>query len=254
MSRLSVTIIAWNEEERLRACLESVAWADEIVVVDAESADKTAQIAREFTDQRLGAPVAGLRGPEELRHRPGDRRLDPLPRRRRAGDPRAARPRPRDPQGRGRGRRLLDPATEHLLGGVGAPRRPLSRLPAPALPPGRRALRGARGPRVGHVSTARWSRCRAAAAPLAIATWRTSSRAPIATRPCPRRTGSAGAAGADSWGLVLGPSAASFPCTLFTRGFLDGWRGFVLAVLYAEYVFLRMAKVWETRRAGSPRG
>ena len=51
MSRLTVTVIAWNEEERLRACLQSVAWADEIVVVDAESADKTVQIAREFTDK-----------------------------------------------------------------------------------------------------------------------------------------------------------------------------------------------------------
>jgi hypothetical protein len=30
-------------------------------------------------------------------------------------------------------------------------------------------------------------------------------------------------------------------------GFLDGWRGFVLAVLYANYVFLRMAKAWEAR-------
>jgi hypothetical protein len=37
-------------------------------------------------------------------------------------------------------------------------------------------------------------------------------------------------------------------------GFLDGWRGFVLAVLYAEYVFLRMAKVWETERARKSRG
>ena len=51
MSRLTVTVIAWNEEERLRDCLESAAWADEIVVVDAESADKTVQIAREFTDK-----------------------------------------------------------------------------------------------------------------------------------------------------------------------------------------------------------
>ena len=33
MSRLSVTVIAWNEEERLRGCLESVAWADEIVEI-----------------------------------------------------------------------------------------------------------------------------------------------------------------------------------------------------------------------------
>jgi hypothetical protein len=33
------------------------------------------------------------------------------------------------------------------------------------------------------------------------------------------------------------------------RGFLDGWRGFVLAVLYANYVFLRMAKAGEARHA-----
>jgi hypothetical protein len=36
------------------------------------------------------------------------------------------------------------------------------------------------------------------------------------------------------------------------RGFLDGWRGLVLAVLYSEYVFLRMAKAWEARRAPGP--
>ena len=46
MSRLSVTIVAWNEEERLRACLESVAWADEIIVVDSGSTDDTVAIAR----------------------------------------------------------------------------------------------------------------------------------------------------------------------------------------------------------------
>jgi hypothetical protein len=34
---------------------------------------------------------------------------------------------------------------------------------------------------------------------------------------------------------------------IIRRGFLDGWRGFVLAVLYADYVFLRMAKAWEAR-------
>ena len=60
MSRLSVTIIAWNEEQRLRACLESVAWADEIVVVDAESGDKTVQIAHEFTDKVSVRPWPGF--------------------------------------------------------------------------------------------------------------------------------------------------------------------------------------------------
>jgi glycosyltransferase involved in cell wall biosynthesis len=53
-------VITLNEEERLRACLESVAWADEIVVVDAESHDKTVQIAREFTDRVVIRPWPGF--------------------------------------------------------------------------------------------------------------------------------------------------------------------------------------------------
>jgi glycosyltransferase involved in cell wall biosynthesis len=53
-------VITLNEEARLRACLESVAWADEIVVVDAESEDKTIQIAREFTEQVVVRPWPGF--------------------------------------------------------------------------------------------------------------------------------------------------------------------------------------------------
>jgi len=37
--RLSVVVVTLNEEERLRACLESAAWADELIVVDALSPD-----------------------------------------------------------------------------------------------------------------------------------------------------------------------------------------------------------------------
>ena len=51
MSKLSVVIITYNEEENIRACLESVKWAEEIVIVDAFSSDKTAEIAREFTSK-----------------------------------------------------------------------------------------------------------------------------------------------------------------------------------------------------------
>ena len=46
---LSVIIITKNEALNIRACLESVAWADEIIVVDSGSTDDTAAIAREFT-------------------------------------------------------------------------------------------------------------------------------------------------------------------------------------------------------------
>ena len=48
---LSVCIITGNEEENVRRCLESVSWADEIVVVDSFSRDRTVEIAREFTDR-----------------------------------------------------------------------------------------------------------------------------------------------------------------------------------------------------------
>jgi glycosyltransferase involved in cell wall biosynthesis len=58
--RLSVAVITLNEAHHLRRCLESVAWADELVVVDAESHDKTVQVAREFTDRVVVRPWAGF--------------------------------------------------------------------------------------------------------------------------------------------------------------------------------------------------
>lgn len=48
---LSVTIITKNETANIRDCLESVAWADEIIVVDSGSEDDTVAICREYTDK-----------------------------------------------------------------------------------------------------------------------------------------------------------------------------------------------------------
>lgn len=48
---LSVVIICKNEESRIKACLESVKWADEIVVVDNGSSDDTFKIAKNYTDK-----------------------------------------------------------------------------------------------------------------------------------------------------------------------------------------------------------
>ncbi len=48
---LSVVIIAKNEHNRIKDCLESVhGWADEIVVVDDDSTDDTRAIALKYTD------------------------------------------------------------------------------------------------------------------------------------------------------------------------------------------------------------
>ena len=48
---LSVVIITKNEQDKLPRCLESVKWADEIIVVDDYSSDKTIEIAERYTDR-----------------------------------------------------------------------------------------------------------------------------------------------------------------------------------------------------------
>src|ERR687884_1778744 len=47
LMKITATIITFNEAENIRAACESVAWANEILVVDSESTDATREIARE---------------------------------------------------------------------------------------------------------------------------------------------------------------------------------------------------------------
>ncbi|MEK7587693.1 MAG: glycosyltransferase family 2 protein [Patescibacteria group bacterium] len=47
MATISVVISAWNEEKKIKQCLESVRWANEIIVVDNSSTDATGKIARQ---------------------------------------------------------------------------------------------------------------------------------------------------------------------------------------------------------------
>lgn len=56
---LSIAVVTFNEEHNIRACLESVSWADEIVVVDSCSSDATVDICRKFTDRIIQRPWPG---------------------------------------------------------------------------------------------------------------------------------------------------------------------------------------------------
>jgi len=49
MNKISVCLATFNEEENLKDCLESVKWADEIVIVDGQSTDKTVTLAKKYT-------------------------------------------------------------------------------------------------------------------------------------------------------------------------------------------------------------
>jgi len=49
MIKLSVVIAARNEEKNIQKCLESVKWADEIVIVDDMSTDDTIEICKRYT-------------------------------------------------------------------------------------------------------------------------------------------------------------------------------------------------------------
>ena len=51
MEKISVTIITKNEEKNIGRCLESLKWADEIVVVDTDSDDRTVEICKQYTDR-----------------------------------------------------------------------------------------------------------------------------------------------------------------------------------------------------------
>ncbi|MGN2390459.1 glycosyltransferase family 2 protein [Pelomicrobium sp. G1] len=64
---LSVIVITKNAQETFERCLASVAWADEIVVLDSGSRDATVEIARRFTDKVEVSPDWPGFGPQKNR-------------------------------------------------------------------------------------------------------------------------------------------------------------------------------------------
>ncbi len=61
---VSAVLIAFNEKDRIDACLESLSWADEIVVVDSGSTDGTREIARARGARVFEVPWKGF-GPQK---------------------------------------------------------------------------------------------------------------------------------------------------------------------------------------------
>ncbi len=53
---ISVIVTTWNNEGKIRACIESVSWADEVLAVDSFSIDRTVEICRELGCRILQHP------------------------------------------------------------------------------------------------------------------------------------------------------------------------------------------------------
>jgi cellulose synthase/poly-beta-1,6-N-acetylglucosamine synthase-like glycosyltransferase len=70
-SNISVLILTLNEEKNLPACLESVIWSDNVVVLDSDGRSNTVEIAREF-----GARVVQRKFDNERDHRLASLRLN----------------------------------------------------------------------------------------------------------------------------------------------------------------------------------
>lgn len=62
--KISVVVIAFNEARHIGDCLESVKWADDIVVLDSGSTDDTAEIARSKHARVFDVPWKGF-GPQK---------------------------------------------------------------------------------------------------------------------------------------------------------------------------------------------
>ncbi len=246
--RLSAVVITKDEEECVRACLESVAWADEVIVVDAESTDKTAQIAREFTDRVYVRPWPGFAAQKNfgLEQATGDWTLSV------DADEEVS--------------RELREEIEAVLAASGAvcagyriPRRNLfwgRWLRHGGLYPDwqLRLFRRGRGrfvDRAVHESVEVEGEVGRLRAALVHRSYRDVAdflaRADrYSTLAAEEWLGSGRPAHLSD--LLLRPAGRFLSMYVVRAGFLDGWRGFLLAALYAYYVFIRSAKVWERAR------
>ena len=243
---LSVVVVTLNEEERIRECLDSVAWADEVIVVDAESQDKTAAIAREATDHVIVRPWPGFAAQKNfgLDRATGDWVLS------------------LDAD------EIVSPALREEIAGI--------------LAGSGAAVDGYAVPRR-NVFWGRWVRHGGLYPDWQVRLFRRGRGrfADLAVHEAIRVDGAVArlrghlehrsyrdvgdflaradrytSLAADEWvaagrpsrplrDMVARPIGRFLGMYVARAGFLDGWRGFLLATLYAYYVLMRSAKIWE---------
>jgi (heptosyl)LPS beta-1,4-glucosyltransferase len=247
-ARLSVVVVTLDEEERIRECLASVAWADELIVVDAESQDKTATIAREVTDHVIVRPWPGFAAQKNfgLEQATGewvlsldaDEIVSPALR----AEIEAILARGGDTAGYAVPRRNVFWGRWVRHGGL---------YPDWQV----RFFRRGRGrfvERAVHESVVIDGPVARLRGHLEHRSYRDVgdflARADRYTTLAAEEWTAAGRPSRPLLDLVARPVGRFLGMYVARAGFLDGWRGFLLATLYAYYVLMRSAKIWERAR------
>lgn len=247
---MSVIVMTRDEEANIERCLESVTWADEIVVADTGSTDRTVELAHRFTDKVYAMEWHGYAGTRALAvertSQPWVLWLD-------ADE--AVTPELADEI-----RSVLGDAEDSV---------PAYKMPRKAFFLGRwirhcgwypdyvtRLFRRDRArfgtgvsPHEGLVVDGAVGRLRAdllhhTYPTLALALEKLSRYATILAEEMQTKGRTAGFPD-----LVVRPAFRFFQMYVLRLGFLDGVHGFVVCVLHSWYVFMKYAKLWEATRA-----
>ena len=254
---LSVAIVAMDEESNIGRTLESVRWADEVVLVDSGSKDRTCEIARECGARVIVEPWRGYVAQKQFAIElctkewvlllDADEQVSPEL----ADEMRAAIANPGDTNGFWLPRKNLflgrwirhggfypDPKLRLFRNGMGlvTGHDPHDRCELkPGVPQRTRQFKGAMvhytyptlSYYIGHMN-----RYSSLGAELAVAEGKTSFSL------------------AD---IVVRPLATFFYNYVVRLGFLDGREGLLLHLYHAVYVSWKYAKAWELARAQSPK-
>ena len=248
---VSVAVITLDEERNLGRCLASVRWADEIVVVDSGSKDKTAEVARRHGARVVSHPWAGYteqknKAAAEARH-PWVLSLDA-------------------------DEWLAEGAEAEIGATLSGPRHSayaflrVSAFSGGFLP---RTWSGDRPVRLYHKERARFEGRHvhesvtvdpgATIGRLATPLYHLTHRSVRDQVERFNRYSDLAARRAHEQGkrfslarMLVGPAAAFVKMYVVKRGALEGVRGLVAAVDHAHYVFLKSAKLWDRTRPLDP--
>jgi len=64
--KITIIVITENEESNITPCLESAKWADEIIIVDSHSKDRTIELANNFTDKIFDTDIINVTAKREF--------------------------------------------------------------------------------------------------------------------------------------------------------------------------------------------